>query len=171
MFLLGWGEGGETWKWRRWLRAWEEELLVECRDFRNNVFLQATHEDKWSSMFDQGAGYSVCGAYQYLTSQEPHNCTVVSKHIWHKDVPLNISLFVWRLLCNRLPTRDNLVKRGIILYATQLCVYGCGNVESIDHLFLSCNVTSSLWVLCTIGLDLTQLIPSEFQITFLGLGM
>jgi len=30
MFLLGWGEGGEAWKWRRRLLAWEEELVIEC---------------------------------------------------------------------------------------------------------------------------------------------
>ena len=27
MFSLGWGEGGEVWKWRRRLLAWEEEKL------------------------------------------------------------------------------------------------------------------------------------------------
>jgi len=31
MFQLGWEEGGDAWKWRRGLWAWEEELLVECR--------------------------------------------------------------------------------------------------------------------------------------------
>jgi hypothetical protein len=30
MFVLGWGVGGEAWKWQRRLLAWEEELVVEC---------------------------------------------------------------------------------------------------------------------------------------------
>jgi len=30
MFLLGWGEGGEVWKWHRRLLAWEEELGRKC---------------------------------------------------------------------------------------------------------------------------------------------
>jgi len=74
-----------------------------------------------------------------ISTYEPHNFIVVSDYVWHKNVPLKISLFAWRLLRNRFPTRDNLFKRGIIPY------YGCGNVGSIDHLCLSCNVTSSLW--------------------------
>lgn len=28
---LDWGEGGETWKWRRRLLAWGKELLEECK--------------------------------------------------------------------------------------------------------------------------------------------
>jgi len=59
---------------------------VECRDLLNNVLLQATVEYKWSWALDLGAGYSVCGAYQYLTSQEPHQFTVVSDYICNKDV-------------------------------------------------------------------------------------
>ena len=30
MFLLGWGDGGNAWRWRRRLWAWEEELISEC---------------------------------------------------------------------------------------------------------------------------------------------
>jgi len=29
MSQLGWGEGGEAWRWRRRLFAWEEELVGE----------------------------------------------------------------------------------------------------------------------------------------------
>lgn len=33
---------------------------------------------------------------------------------WHKNVPLEVSICEWRLLCNRWPKRDNLVRRDII---------------------------------------------------------
>jgi hypothetical protein len=33
MHELRWGEVGGAWLWRRPLRAWEEEQLVECREF------------------------------------------------------------------------------------------------------------------------------------------
>ena len=32
MFARGWSEGVEAWKWRRRLWAWEEEMVVECRN-------------------------------------------------------------------------------------------------------------------------------------------
>jgi hypothetical protein len=41
MVALGGEVDGEAWGWRRRLRAWEEELLEECRQLINGVVLQA----------------------------------------------------------------------------------------------------------------------------------
>lgn len=110
-------------------------------------------------------------AYPFFTSQEPRHYTVVSNIIWLKHVPLKISLFVWRLLHNRWPTKDNLFWWDIIHSDSQLCLNGFGKVESIDHLFLDCNVTSSLWYLVSIALVLLRLIPFEFWIILFNLVM
>jgi hypothetical protein len=59
--------------------------------------------------------------------------------------PWKVSIFAWRLLCDRLPTKTNLVARSIINPASHLCVTGCGCVESAQHLFLSCSTFGSLW--------------------------
>jgi len=68
----------------------------------------------------------------------------VSDFIWHKDAPLKVSLFAWRLIRNRFSTKDNLFRRGIIPLESQLCVSGCGNIESAKHLFLYCQFCGSL---------------------------
>ncbi|MCI39465.1 glutamate-gated kainate-type ion channel receptor subunit GluR5, partial [Trifolium medium] len=60
-------------------------------------------------------------------------------------VPLKVSIFAWRLLQDRLPTRANLVSRGILSTAAHHCVSGCGAVESAQHLFLSCGTFGPLW--------------------------
>jgi len=39
MHALGWCEDGETWRSRRRLLAWEEELVVEIRNLLTNVTL------------------------------------------------------------------------------------------------------------------------------------
>jgi hypothetical protein len=39
MFVLGWGEGGVAWKWRRRLFEWEEELIGASSDLLSNVNL------------------------------------------------------------------------------------------------------------------------------------
>jgi len=46
--------------------------------------------------------------------------------IWHKQVSLKVSILAWRLLRNRLPTKDHLVTRDIISQDLQLCVTDCG---------------------------------------------
>ncbi|PNX66584.1 receptor-like protein kinase ANXUR2, partial [Trifolium pratense] len=70
MFSLGWEAGGEAWVWRRQLWAWEEELLDECQTLLLPVFLQVESSDRWQWRPDPDTSYSVCGAYQMLTSQD-----------------------------------------------------------------------------------------------------
>ena len=66
-------------------------------------------------------------------------------HFWHADAPLEVSLLAWRLLQNRLPTKDNLCYRGVIDADSQLCVTRCGNLKTTTHLFLHCNFYGLLW--------------------------
>lgn len=65
--------------------------------------------------------------------------------IWHKHVPLKMSILAWRLLRNRLPTKANLVARGMINEDVQLRVSGCGEVEIAQYLFVSCPIFRELW--------------------------
>jgi hypothetical protein len=97
--------------------------------------------------YDPDDGYSVCGAYQLLTSTDAHDTTTTSDLIWHKQVHLKVSVMAWRLLRNRLPTKDNLVMQHIIPPDASLCVTGCGGVETRHHLFLSFPVFAPLWSL------------------------
>jgi len=57
------------------------------------------------------------------------------KLIWHTQVPLKVSILAWRLLRDRLPTKNNLHTRGIIAEADMYCVAGCGQVETANHFF------------------------------------
>jgi len=81
-----------------------------------------------------------------LMRQEMHNHDVVSDASWHKSVPLKVSICVWRLLCNRWPTKDTLVRWGVITCDSQLCVTGCGQNETIDHLIIHCLIFGNLWI-------------------------
>lgn len=58
MFDLGWGEGGEAWKWMRRLWAWEEELVRECIALLLTVSLQVDIHD----VFDLGP-FSRCWVF------------------------------------------------------------------------------------------------------------
>jgi hypothetical protein len=129
MYSLWWEAGGETWAWKRQLRVWEEELLRECQNLLHDLFLQAQCSNIWQWQHDPNSGFSVRGAYKLLTSQRYVTLDAAEELIWHKQVPLKVSIFAWRLLRDRLPTKTNLVTRDIITPASHLCVSGCGGVE------------------------------------------
>ena len=60
-------------------------------------------------------------------------------------MPLKVSILTWRLLRDRWPTKNNLLRRGIISTANSFCLAGCEQVETVQHLFLHCDLSSSLW--------------------------
>jgi hypothetical protein len=70
----------------------------------------------------------------------------------------------WRCQCllgdswvrHRLPTKANLVTRGIITSAAHFCVSDCGGVESVRHIFTDSGTFGSLWSLVRSVLDLVS---------------
>jgi len=81
------------------------------------VVLHVTVDDAWQWLPDPRVGYTVRGAYCILTSGMVlnHNARLVlADFLWRKDIPLKVSVFGWRLFKNRLPTKDNLFRRGVI---------------------------------------------------------
>jgi len=169
MFSLGWGVEGETWTWRRRLLAWEEEMVEECRVLLDNVHLYVTIVDQWCWQLDPVDGYSVRGAYQLLIGREPSHFIVVLDLIWNKDVPLKVSLYAWRLLRIRLSTKD-LFRRYIIPHNTKFCASGCNHIETANHMFLSCNIFSHLWVLVHNLLGLSLVDPFVISDHFIQFG-
>ncbi|GAU37807.1 hypothetical protein TSUD_276240 [Trifolium subterraneum] len=147
MFQLGWGVGGETWVWRRQLRAWEDEMLGEFQTLLFTISLQAHSSDRWLWQPDLDRGYTVRSAYQLLTHQAVAPLEAAPGLIWHSQVPLKVSILAWRLLRDRLPTKANLTSRGILSVGDSHCVSGCGSVESAHHVFISCSMFGSLWSL------------------------
>jgi len=145
MCQLGWGEGGEAWRWRRRLFAWEEEAMGELTLLLHNVILQVDKDDMWLWTLDTSKAFIVRSAYNFLVSQHPIAQPVADSSPWHKDVPLKVVVFAWRLFRDRLPTKDNLFHRGAIDNDSRMCVAGCGFQESSQHLFLHCNVFGSVW--------------------------
>ncbi|GAU17835.1 hypothetical protein TSUD_329610 [Trifolium subterraneum] len=112
--------GGEAWLWRRPLRAWEEEMLGECQTLLLDISLQAHSTDSWLWRPDSVDGYTVRGAYKLLTDQDMPPLDAAANLIWHTQGPGS---------------------------ATDFCVFGCGAVESAQHVFLSCSSSGSLWSL------------------------
>ena len=141
----GWAIGGGAWVWRRRLLAWEEETVVDCVGLLADFVLQENTIDRWRWILDPINGYSVRGTYQYLTSPALPVERGLSDMVWLKHVPLKVSVLVWQLLQNKLPTKDNLVRRMVLQHADTACVGGCSCMESAVHLFLYCDIFGSLW--------------------------
>jgi hypothetical protein len=120
-------------------------MLGECTGLLNDIVLHTNISDSWLWRHDTDGGYSVKGAYALLTRVDVVNEAATSDLIWHKLVPLKVSVMAWRLFRNRLPTKDNLMTRNIISHEASFCVNGCGTLETANHLFLPCPDFAPLW--------------------------
>ena len=76
-------------------------------------------------------GYIVSGVYHILTT--PNDPIVVGMNdlVWHKQVLMKVSIFAWRLIRDRLPTKTNLVRRGLLNVELAACGVGCGHDSSV----------------------------------------
>ncbi|XP_058726315.1 uncharacterized protein LOC131597648 [Vicia villosa] len=66
--------------------------------------------------------------------------------LWEMEVPYKIKDFGWRLLHNRLPMKDLLVKRDMSFPPDDLKCIFCGYyAESRNHFFFGCLVVKYIW--------------------------
>ncbi|GAU35424.1 hypothetical protein TSUD_375140 [Trifolium subterraneum] len=94
MFSLGW-EVGEAWVWRRQLWVWEE-MLRECQTLLFNFSFKVQSSDSWQWQPNLDIGYSVCGAYQLLTSHDSITLDEAKTFIWHNEIGCQRRL-IWYL--------------------------------------------------------------------------
>ncbi|XP_058726751.1 uncharacterized protein LOC131598139 [Vicia villosa] len=66
--------------------------------------------------------------------------------LWELRMPSKVKIFGWRLIQDRLATKSQLIKRGILEQNdAACCVFGCSQIEDIQHLFINCAVLRRLW--------------------------
>ncbi|XP_039004068.1 uncharacterized protein LOC120131027 [Hibiscus syriacus] len=131
--------------WIAWLRAyclkvvsfWEVEYkacfswifkkLLKLREEARNLFLPCSN---WNLIKGK-----------WIWDQNRVRAEKVSWHriIWFPAHILKFSLIVWMATLDRLPTRDRLIRFGLVL--DNGCVLCGSGIESCDHLFADCSFT------------------------------
>lgn len=85
---------------------------------------------------------SVKSAYEFCREKE--QSVKWLQQLWKKFIPPKLSIFAWKILCNRVTTGSWLCSKGIIL--SPVCI-GCihGAVEDLNHLLLFCDIVRNIW--------------------------
>ncbi|GJT73341.1 RNA-directed DNA polymerase, eukaryota [Tanacetum coccineum] len=58
---------------------------------------------------------------------------------WVKSIPFKLNIFAWKVSLNRLPTRINLVRRGVSVSPISCSICHAG-LEDLDHLLFCCSM-------------------------------
>lgn len=86
--------------------------------------------------------------------------------VWSLSIPPKVKHFVWRALKNSLPTRANLLRRGVAVDST--CGQCDAATESLDHCLLECTRARSFWFGSSLGLRWSNDCQVSFKEWFTG---
>ncbi|GAU45706.1 hypothetical protein TSUD_86820 [Trifolium subterraneum] len=111
-------ENGFNFVWADQLTMYEEQQLGDLKDLLIGFNLTPNSHDGWRWALGSAGMFSVKSCYNWLLDyrhDEMLNSTVVDalKQLWKNDVPTKVSVFGWRLLLDKLPTRMTLNHRGV----------------------------------------------------------
>ena len=66
------------------------------------------------------------------------------EELWKLRIPPKSSVFAWRLIRDRLPTKLNLRRRQVVVN-DMLCPFYSNNEDDATHLFFNCSKILFLW--------------------------
>ncbi|GKC38107.1 RNA-directed DNA polymerase, eukaryota, reverse transcriptase zinc-binding domain protein, partial [Tanacetum coccineum] len=101
-------------------------------------------KDTWVWSLNSTIGFTVASVRTLIVA----NTIVLDSNAtrWNRSVPIKVNVFLWRLALNKLPTRVILERKGIDIDST-LCSICGEDVETVNHIFFSCETAKDLWAL------------------------
>nr|GEY73349.1 RNA-directed DNA polymerase, eukaryota [Tanacetum cinerariifolium] len=123
---------------RRFVRGGvEQQQLTDLNSLMNSLSLSSS-KDRWVCNISGDGSFSVKAILNYL---DDHFLPSASEPIrWVKSIPLKINVFAWRAC---LPTRANLVRRGIAMESIN-CPMCNSFEEDVHHVFFRCDVAQAI---------------------------
>jgi len=162
-----WEDGGWNWRlsWRRSRFAWES---VMEEDLLNLIIGKSLCKDRKDALIwneEQDGVFSVKFAYLVLCSQANNDLQDIFSSLWKATTVPKALYTAWRILIGRLPTFDNLIRRGLAI-SSPLCVLCKETQETTQHLFLECAYAQRVWLLCFRWLGITYVQHKDILIHF-----
>lgn len=104
--------------------------------------------------------YSVKSAYDLISGLDTTVGVTVFSKLWKACAPSNAVALGWRVLLDRLQTKENLARRNIP--TGNLSCPWCGSkTKSTSHLLFTCGFAWKVWTLLLRWLNLVLVLPDE----------
>ncbi|GJV61745.1 RNA-directed DNA polymerase, eukaryota, reverse transcriptase zinc-binding domain protein [Tanacetum coccineum] len=128
--------------WRRDLFLGRE--MEELENFDSVIIGLSLQDgvDGWTWSLDTSGSFKVSILRSCIDSLDLSRSDPAT--LWNELIPKKVNVFFWRFIRNRLPTKTNLVDKGIDLH-TVLCSFWDDYCESSDHIFIECKMVKPIW--------------------------
>ncbi|XP_019158174.1 PREDICTED: uncharacterized protein LOC109154890 [Ipomoea nil] len=118
------------------------------------------YEDSWYWPDDPNGVYTVKNAYRNIMGIYDHSSGDFEKwtKMWGMKIPPKWKTFLWRAICDILPTTNNLIIKRVEVDPTcQMC--GLAH-ENVMHTFINCDYSRHVWNIS--GLPITNIVVNSF---------
>jgi hypothetical protein len=170
----------DSWEWNfEWavaLTATEHDLVRDLSLLLEQVQPRIGDDDRRRWLPHEAGFFTVKSAYVarldslVMPAIDPGTVQAL-KHLWLNNVPSKVSIFGWRLLLERLPTRDALFNKGVITNNLEKSCAFCSNMdETLHHCFLGCHFIATVWRDVYHWMGISHLSASNVQQHFIVFG-
>lgn len=150
-------------------------MADELYGILDSVTLVRDRNDFWRWRHTQNGIFTVKVAYQrYIVEAhaEPDISEVQScsfKYLWNNFAPRRVPTIVWKALRQRLPTKDNLIRRGIHFDEGEKNCVLCDEQkeETTSHIFFECKAAFGIWSSIYKLLRMTMVMHNNPSLNFL----
>ncbi|XP_058742175.1 uncharacterized protein LOC131614631 [Vicia villosa] len=143
-------------EWCRLLQSSNNDEEVVSESATLQIYLIGTAprkglEDTFKWFKSTTGSYSVSSGYELFSASSSNisyeaESLATFKIIWKSFVPSKIQVLGWRCVIDRLATREQLAKRGILTDSRdKVCVFYFMENETLAHLLLSCPLSRIVW--------------------------
>ncbi|XP_039064927.1 uncharacterized protein LOC120210230 [Hibiscus syriacus] len=149
------GKLNEYGQFRSSIWLWHVQLRRNLSDWELSQFtdlLAIIHNITLSSELSDGLVWRGNGEGIYSVKSSVKSCCLVStsdpfwmNNIWMGLVPPRVEVFLWKVVHNKLPVKQELLRRGVSSIGDVACPLCKKEAESLSHLFFTCVVVWTLW--------------------------
>ena len=134
----------------------------------NKTQIQIEKDDKCYWSFQKFCRFSTKSFTKSVLKLQSDNNELIqhATKVCCKIAPPKVELLVWFLVLGKLNTKDRLANPNIITNGNVNCVLCNSHVESIDHLFFSCNYSWKLWCSYLNMFKVVWVMPSKARSAF-----
>ncbi|GKD02120.1 RNA-directed DNA polymerase, eukaryota, reverse transcriptase zinc-binding domain protein [Tanacetum coccineum] len=152
---------GGNWSWRLPPRRRANDDLSAMINFIDNLVLSLNGPDRWEWDCNNSGLFRTKTLCKNIQVALLNHASMSNPHKWNSWIPRKVNIFVWRAACDRLPTRINLLLRGVTLPSSSCPICNLDK-ETIDHCIVHCSRISQLWrkVWAWWNLDPSLIFPS-----------
>ncbi|KAL8503593.1 hypothetical protein ACS0TY_022360 [Phlomoides rotata] len=147
-----WSGGEWEWvlSWKRRLNVRELHTVETLTQLLNSHVIQQNVRDSWMWTDARDGKFITKEAYHIIVGDETNSNgedeNRAFKMLWKCTAIRRYQATAWRILKQRIPTRDELKLRGIIPETQDIRCPLCGvEDESVLHIFLGCRFSKQIW--------------------------